>query len=176
MDDKDREMLGGSALGGALGFAVGGPAGAAAGAAVGGWLLSQEGDHDATLRAAFHAANDATGPDARLYVDHVDPDAAQPLAPGALLEDVDGSPDMVVITGDGTSLVVEVETPEQFESEPDAVLQRLADARAEGFRRVVVVPEGALDDAADWLQARTDDGDVAGDLTVTSPAGIADEL
>jgi nucleotide-binding universal stress UspA family protein len=176
MDDKDREILGGGAVGGALGFAVGGPAGAAAGAAVGGWLFGQENDHDATLRAAFHAANDATGPEARLYVDHVDPDAAQPLSPGDLLEDVDGEPDMVVITADGASLVVEVETPEAFDSEPEALLGRLADARADGFQRVVVVPEAALEDAAEWLQERTDDGDLDGSLTVTTPAGITDEL
>lgn len=176
MDDKDRDVLGGGALGGALGFAVGGPPGAAAGAAVGGWLLSQEDTHDATLRRAFYAVAGATGPEARLYVEGIDPDAAKPLSPGALLDDVDAAPDMVVVTGDGTGLVVEVTTLADVESDPDAVLARLEDVRAADFRRVLVVPDGAVEAVGEWLHEQQDEGTLAGSMTVTTPAGLADEV
>jgi hypothetical protein len=162
MDDKDRETLGGGALGGALGFAVGGPPGAAVGSVVGSVLARQESGRDATLRRAYYAARDATGDAARLYVDGIDPDGAQPLPPPDVLEDADADPDMVVIDSAAGNLVVAVATLARTERDSDALVATLGDLHVEAV--------------GEWARVRSETGAIEGPLTVTSPEGLGDEF
>lgn len=176
MDDKDREALGGGALGGAVGFALGGPPGAAAGSLLGGVLARQENRHDATLRRAFYAARGATSEGARLYVAGIDPDGARSVPPGEVDGVGDGEPDLVVVDSATRNLVVAVETMARIERDQDDVLAGLEALQVEGFDRVLVVPDSALQPAGEWARARSEAGDLSGSLTVSAPVGLGEEL
>jgi hypothetical protein len=176
MDDKKKDQLGGGTIGGVIGGLIGGPAGAAGGAALGGMIFGSESDHKDVLRNAFYEVKETTSGNAKLYVDHISPTGAEPTSPRGVIDDVDGTPDLISIDSTSANLIVEAETIEGIADDEEHALKQLRDFRTTGFKRVLVVSEDELETAVEWVEEHEERGNIEGSLTVSSPKWISNAL
>jgi hypothetical protein len=134
-------------------------------AAVGiGYLLKRlaetDADHDDVVEEAYQVVDRESGESASIYVDHIQDrhgvDATD-TTHNAKPRDKH-RPDLVVSRFAGQSLTIEVETDGTLD---DDAREQLVDFAQEGYKRVLVVPDGALDDGVSFLEDFADGDDIA---------------
>lgn len=126
-------------------------------------------EHDRALKKTYKQLESAAS-DATIYVDHIDVDAAG--NPEGVL-DINRVPDLILHNQQSANLVVEVETADSLQdarAEARAQLQAFA---SPGYRRVLVVPEGASEVAVNAVQDWPIDED---NIYVANPSTVADAL
>lgn len=172
MDDKNKETLTGGGLGAVIGGIAAGPAGATVGGAVGALLGSHERKHNKTLREAYYQLREATGGEAKIYVDHIDPTGAESGGTQNVIKAVSGAPDIVSIAQSYPNLIIEVETVEAIENNSAHVIQQLNDFQTQGFKRALVVPRIEVDEFVEWCEMHENNGNIRKEVTITTPSGI----
>jgi hypothetical protein len=133
-------------------------------------LSDTEASHDDVLEDAYHHAVEHTSPRANIYVDHIrDRDEVEATQnPKGVLPNTSHVPDLVVQDFETVNLIVEVETADTLDQ--DAVDQ-LDDFTTSGHRRILVVPDAALDDGAEFIDDSFDD-----DVYVAGPTDLEEFL
>ncbi len=170
MDDHDKETLTGAGIGALVGGVLGGPVGATVGGALGGAFGSHEEKHQAVLRETHSTLLEQTSHSAKLYIDHINPDGAEPGNTQNVLEGVDGKPDLIVTDPHTKNLIVEVETWEGIQDDPEHALNQLEDFRKQGYKRLLVVPEDEIESVYGWVDDHEQRGNIEGpELTIASP-------
>lgn len=176
-DDSDWKAV---AVGATGGFAIGGPVGAGAGAAIGKWLSSVEDDdslHDRTLATAAENVCDHASDTGSLYIAHVNPDDVgrdlENENPQGIVPQIEGDPDIlyVDVPGERAQLVAEVETRAGLFDQTDHTLDQLERYRAQGYKRMLVMPEGEVETAREWVEDHDDR--IGGPLHICSAQNIA---
>lgn len=179
-DDSDWKAV---AVGGGIGFAIGGPIGGAAGAAIAKWLSSVEDSdslHNRTLATAAKNVREHASNTGSLYIAHVDPESVgydvEDHNPQGIVEEIDGDPDLLYIDvmGSRANLVVEVETRAGLFEQTDHTLEQLENYRATGFKRLLVMPEGEVETAEQWVEDHDDR--INGPLHICSATDVATEF
>jgi len=132
-------------------------------------LSSTEKDHDDVLEDTYQAVESAAASRSSIYVDHINVDADG--NPRSALPGEDHILDLVLTGFADNNLVVEVETADTLDQ---TALDQLADFSTKGYRRVLVVPDGAVDDGAQLLED-TATGDRER-VVVCGPTDVADLL
>lgn len=168
------------AVGGGLGYAIGGPVGGAAGAALTAWISQVEDSeslHDQTLATAARNLREHASETGSLYIAHVNPsDVGRDVEDGnpqGIVAGINGDPDIlyVDVQGPRANLVVEVETPSGLHDQADHTLEQLEDYRTTGFKRLLVMPDGEVETAEDWVEKHDDD--INGELHITGVSDVA---
>jgi len=111
-------------------------------------LSNSDADHDDVLERTFEAVERQTAETTDIYVDHindrVDADGnTREATPGS-----DHIPDLVVSGFADRNLVVEVETDGSLNGDAGS---QLVDFSTSSYTRVLVVPEGVVEDGAQFL-------------------------
>jgi hypothetical protein len=175
MDEHSKDTLTGAGMGAVLGGVIGGPPGAAVGGVLGGVFGSHEEKHNALLRETHDILGDATTDTAKLYVDHIDPTGAQPGNTQNVLDGINGKPDLIVTDPGNMNFIVEVETWDGIQDDPQHALKQLEDFRKPGYRRVLVAPENELESVAEWVETRIEEGRINGsEPTIASPQRLTE--
>jgi len=171
MDEKSKKQLTGGTAGAVVGGAIGGPPGAAVGGLIGTILGGSESDHNEVLRETYYGIDEATGEDARIYIDHigVDGDAGNPEG---VISNVEMVPDIVVVQQHGANLVIEVETIDGIKDDPGHVVQQLNEFQTQGFKRLVVASEAEYDDVLEWIEEAEDEDLIEQEVTIATPERI----
>ena len=93
--------------------------------------------------------------------------------PEGIVEEIDGNPDLLYIDvmGPRANLVVEVETRAGLFEQTDHTLEQLENYRATGFKRVLVMPEGEVETAEQWVEDHDDR--INGPLHICSATDVA---
>lgn len=171
MDGKSKKQLKGGTVGAAIG-ALGGPAGAAIGGAIGAAIGGSESDHKDVLRQTYYELDEATGDDARIYIDHIDVDGSAGNPEGRI-SDVDMVPDIVVVQQYGANLIIEVETIDGITGDQSHAVDQLNDFQTQGFKRLLVASEAELDDVYAWVEEAEDEGYIEKEVTLSTPERVA---
>lgn len=134
-------------------------------AAVGiGYLLKRlsetDADHNDVVEETYQVVDRETDESAKIYVDHIQDrsgidayDTTHNATPGS-----EHRPDLVVSRFEGHNLTIEVETGGTLDGD---AREQLIDFAQGGFKRILVVPDGALDDGARFLEDFADGDDIA---------------
>lgn len=149
------------------------PALAAAGLAVGVKVVDElfsDADHDTVVRDTFAELEREVPANANLYVDHIYDDKPNPRT-GLQKFDLEHVPDIVVRSGAANNLIIEVETEDTLDGE---ALDQLDEFRLQGYRRVLVVPDGNSE-AVSEFEADLDD-EVPGVINVATPDTVTELL
>jgi len=139
--------------------------GAAAVATVGWKVLSGPKGHDGLVKKTHKQLQQSAGESTNIYVDyhHYTSDTAAGNTRGLDLG-INSIPDHVVLSPPGSpNLIVEVETSESLNGDAK---EQLEEFRLQGYKRVLVVPSSATDDAEAFA------GDLKGEITVTTPSDV----
>lgn len=96
--------------------------------------------------------------------------------PEGIVSEIDGDPDLLYIDvmGPRANLVAEVETAKSLRTQTDHTLDQLERYRVVGFKRVLVMPEGEVETAREWVDDHNDR--IHGTLHVCSAADVATEF
>lgn len=170
------------AVGGGIGYAIGGPVGGAAGAAISKWLASIEdsdgrSEHNQTLATAARNVREHASEHGSLYIAHVESDEIgrdlEGGNPQGIVPEIDGDPDLLYIDvmGPRANLVVEVETRAGLFEQTAHTLEQLENYRATGFKRLLVMPDGEVETAEQWVEDH--DERINGTLHITSATDVA---
>jgi len=130
-------------------------------------LSGNDADHDDILEQTFEAVERETTERTNIYVDHindrVDADGnTREATPGT-----DHVPDLVISGFVDRNLVVEVETDGSLDGDAES---QLADFSTSGYTRVLVVPEGVINDGAQFLEGIDADTE---NVVVAEPSEVA---
>jgi hypothetical protein len=174
MDEKSKKQAAGGTVGALVG-SVAGPGGAVVGGLIGAAIGGSESDHKDVLRETYYELDDATGEDARIYIDHIDVDG-DAGNPEGRISDVDMVPDIVVVQQHGANLIIEVETIDGINDDPSHAVAQLNDFQTSGFKRLLVASEAELDDVYAWVEKAEDEGAVEKDVQLSTPERIAGEV
>jgi hypothetical protein len=141
-------------------------AGAAAVAAIGWKVLSGPKGHDGLVKKTHKQLQQSAGESTSVYVDHHHySDSAAGNTRGLDLG-INSIPDHVVQSPPGSpNLIVEVETSDSLDSDAE---EQLEEFRLQGYKRVLVVPSSAADDAEAFV------GDLDGQISVTTPSDVVE--
>lgn len=170
MDDKEKETVTGATVGGGIGFLVGGPIGAIAGGVLGSAIGSYEEKHEKIVRETHYTLAEQTSSVAKLYVDHIDPDGAEPGNTQNVLDGVNGKPDIIVTDPVTKNLIIEVETWKGILDDQQHALEQLEDFRKRGYKRLLVVPEEDIPETIEWVGDHERSDAIRGpELLVASP-------
>jgi hypothetical protein len=172
MDDKNKDTLAGGGLGALVGGALAGPAGAATVGIAGAVMGSHEKKHNDTLREIFYELDDVMNGDGKIYVDHIDPSGAESGGTQNRIEAVSGVPDLISIAQRYPNLIIEVETVEAIENNSSHVIKQLNDFQTQGFKRVLVAPEGEVDEFLEWAERYEQKGRINQEVTIATPGNI----
>lgn len=116
-------------------------------------IRGSEKDHMNVLEDAYRSLDDATEK-GTLYLAHQDEvDIDTDNHPKGELPDTDHVPDIIYTRFEGASLVVEVETGDTLDSD---ALAQLEDFSTPGYKRVLVVPDSAVEDGIQFLKETAD--------------------
>jgi hypothetical protein len=129
-------------------------------------LSDSDADHNDVLENTYEAVARETTETTSIYVDHID-DRVD--ADGNTRQATPGTnhhPDLVVSGFADRNLVVEVETADTLDASAKSQLQDFA---TQGYTRVLVVPDGTVDDGAKFLE---DLGANTDRVVVTEPQGV----
>lgn len=172
MDEKSKKQAAGGTVGATAGFAVGGPPGALVFGALGAIIGGSESDHKDVLRQTYYELDEATGDDARIYIDHIDVDGGAGNPEGRI-SDVDMVPDIVVVQQHGANLIIEVETIDGINDDPSHAVDQLNDFQTSGFKRLLVASEAELDEVFEWVAEAEDEGYIEKEVTLSTPERVA---
>lgn len=133
-------------------------------------LSDSDADHDDVLERTFEAVERETTELTDIYVDHindrVDADGnTREATPGS-----DHIPDLVVSGFADRNLVVEVETDGSLDGDAGS---QLADFSTSSYTRVLVVPEGVVEDGSQFLEGIDADTE---NVVVSEPSSVNDLL
>ena len=116
----------------------------------------------------------ATAHDATVYADHL-PNREFPNPESSNVGN-DHIPDVVVTSGLAQNLVVEVETKSSLDDESEAAESQLEDFARPVYRRVLVVPDDAVDESVvSEFEERLNE-EVSGTIHVETPSTVASLL
>lgn len=133
----------------------------------------EEADHDDVTEQAYHELREAADPSTKISVAHIQ-DRDDVNADGHVRSATPGEehePDIVVDSFADNKLVIEVETGASLDSE---ALSQLRDFSTAGYTRLLVVPEGIVDDGETFLEETGSTG--RRPVEVCSPSGVARHL
>ncbi len=172
MDEKSKKQLTGGTAGAAIGGAVGGPPGAVVGGAIGAILGGSESDHNEVLRTTYYELVEVTSDDAYIYIDHIDVDGDDGN-PESVIDDVDMVPDIVVVDQYGANLVIEVETIDGINDDPNHAVEQLNEFQTRGFKRLLVASQPEIDDVYAWVEQAEDEGHIDKEVKLSTPERVA---
>jgi len=176
VDEKSKDTVTGAGLGAAVGGLIGGPPGALVGGVVGGAFGSHEEKHQELIRQTHYTLVEQTSPNAKHYVDHIDPENSEAGNTQNVLDGVSGKPDIIVTDPGNMNLVIEVETWEGIQNDPQHALEQLEDFRKRGYQRLLVAPEEEMDEIVGWVDRHESKNNIQGpELTIASPARLKKE-
>jgi hypothetical protein len=123
-------------------------------------LANTNANHDDVVEDVYNLVERKTGESANIYAAHIQDRAGVDLhdtthnaTPGT-----DHIPDIVVSRFAGQNLTIEVETGDSLDGE---AREQLVDFAQPGYKRVLVVPDGVLDDGTAFLEDFADGDDIA---------------
>lgn len=133
-------------------------------------LLKSEKSHDQIVEEVYENLRYEAPSSASLYVDHVREDVPNPRT--ALEDhDLDHVPDVVCTSMVTSNLIVEVETEDTLD---DDALSQLNEFRLQGYRRVLVVPNGDSETVSKFERRLNDE--IPGKITVATPEKVPELL
>jgi len=131
-------------------------------------LSSTDRDHDDVLLDAYKEVRNEAATSSSIYTDHINVDSdgnTRSAKPGG-----DHHPDLVLTGFQDRNLVVEVETGDSLNGHLE---DQLTDFRTNGYTRVLVVPDGVVDDGAAVLDEFDSEHD---NVVVCGPSKLPDLL
>lgn len=141
-----------------------------AGAVIAYLLHDDDPDHHDVVEATYDALNEAAPADATVYADHVD----HAPNPHTAVDGLEKIPDVVVKSGIGNSMLIEVETADSLENSPAEAKEQLIDFSKRGYRRILVVPKQHEDAAREFADKIEDD--LPGEYYLAAPGTVANLL
>lgn len=175
MDGKSKDQAAVGTVGAIVGGAIGGPGGAVLGGLLGGIVGGSESDHNEVLRDTYYALDEATADEAYIYVDHIDVDGDDGN-PEGVISDVEMVPDIVVVHQNGANLVIEVETIDGINDDPQHAVDQLNDFQTSGFKRLLVASHAEAQDVVEWVENAEDEDHIEEEVTITTPEGVAGQV
>jgi len=176
MDHKTQDTLSVGSIAAVRSGIAGGPGGATIGGAIGVYLGSQEQKHHETLRDTHSHLHEATERAATIYVDHIQPNGAKPGGTKGVITAVSGAPDIICIAHRYSNLIVEVETVEAIQNNPNHVIEQLNEFHTQGFKRVLVVPNSEVDELIEWCEIHELRGDINQEAILSTPNSVRSVL
>lgn len=137
-------------------------------------LSGSDPEHHDVVEETYESLEGATPNSATVYADHL-PDRDVPH-PRNAVDGLTHIPDVVVKSGITNSLLVEVETATSLADSPTEAKRQLADFSKQGYRRLLVVPEGQENDDAVQKFVADIEGSIDGDIHLTAPSSVATYL
>lgn len=137
-------------------------------------LGESEADHDDVVEQTADELASATPDDATVYADHL-PKRDFPNPESSNVGN-DHIPDVVVTSGVAQNLVVEVETKSSLEDESEAAESQLEDFATPSYRRLLVVPDDAVDESVVSEFEEQLNEEVSGTVHVETPSTVASHL
>lgn len=178
MDEKNKEALGVGTVGAVIGGAIGGPYGAAIGGAAGALLGSHEKKHNSILRDTYYELKGATNGEPKFHVDHINPDGATAGGTKGVISSVAGAPDLVMSAPSlpFPNLIIEVETLAGIQNDSSHAIWQLNDFQTQGYKRVLVTPEGESDAILEWVESKERSGEIHEEVTIATSNSISNVL
>lgn len=135
--------------------------------AVGGKLiadaLDEPPEHDELLEDTYDAIEAAVDDELELPTDHgVGDDTDDTLS----IDGIEGRPDLVLKGFEVRNTIIEVETADAIENRRGHVIEQIEGFRTNGYSRLLVVPDDAVEAAKELVE------EIGGTVHVRTPGGV----